>query len=185
MLGLTTNIISNCILLCFLFRTSCSNPAGTRNAHSVHIITNRLEKNETTKAYSWDEADRIQHPSDYNRNRWHKGSYKYKHHNQTYVEFGLIHEGDREDDTQYKFLVHSKMEGNGCRPTLKIQFLPGQGTEVPALSEGKLYDPNETLSDPSSHVQPNAQQNLETIRGAYTKKIAWFVYYKYFSIEIK
>ena len=170
MFRITTNIISNCILLCFLFRASCSNPAGTRNAHSVHIITNRLEKNETTKAYSWDEADRIQHPSDYNQNRWHKGSYKYKHHPETYVESELVHEGESEEEKQYRFLVHTHMEGDGCRPTLKIQFLPGQGT-ISRFAEEMLYDPTEPLPDPSSHLQPNAQQNLEPIPGAHTNKL--------------
>ena len=156
---------------CLLFRTSCSNLAGTRNAHSVHIITNRLERNKTTKAYYWDDADRIQHPTDYSRSKWHRGSYKYKHHPQTYVESESVNEGKSDEERQYRFLVHSHMEGDGCRPTLKIQFLPGQGNEVPALSEGMLYDPNEPLPDPLSHLQPEAQQNLETIPGAYTKKL--------------
>ena len=63
------------------------------------------------------------------------------------------------------------MEGDGCRPTLKIQFLPGQGTAVPSLAEEMLYDPTEPLPDPSSHLQSNAQQNLEPIPGAHTNKL--------------
>ena len=156
---------------CSSFSTSCSNPAGTRNAHSVHIIPNRLEQNETSKAYSWAEADRIQHPSDYYRNKWHKGSYVYKHHPQTYVESELVNEGESDEERQYRFLVHTHMKGYGCRPTLKIQFLPGQGTHVPSLAEEMLYDPTEPLPDPSSHLQPNAQQNLEPIPGAHTNKL--------------
>ena len=88
-----------------------------------------------------------------------------------YIQYELVHEGGKDDPSQYRYLVHSKMDGHGCRPTLKIQFLPGQGNEVPALSEGMLYDPHEPLPDPLSHLQPEAQQNLETIPGAYTKKL--------------
>ena len=146
-----------------IFSPKCSNPAGTRNEHSVHIIRNILEQNETSNAYYWDEAHKYQHKSDASRNRWHKGTYIPKPHPQTYVEFGLKHKGQTDDDEQYQFLVHSKMEGNGCRPTLRIQFLPGQGN----LGARMLYDFSEPLPDPkaSSDLQSEAQKHSEIIQG--------------------
>ena len=84
-----------------------------------------------------------------------------------YVEYELVHQGGKNDPSQYKFLVHSKMDGHGCRPTLTIQVLPGQGS----LGKKMLYDFSEPLPDPSSHLQPNAQQNIEPIPGAHTNKL--------------
>ena len=92
-----------------------------------------------------------------------------------YVKDDVLNPGESDEEKQYRFLVHTHMKGDGCRPTLKIQFLPGNGTAVPEFSgffsEGMLYDPNAPDHDPASHLEPKAKKYPETIPGAHTNKL--------------
>ena len=93
-----------------------------------------------------------------------------------YIQYELVHEGGKDDPSQYRFLVHSKMDGHGCRPTLKIQFLPGQGS----LGKRMLYDFSEPLPDPKASVDgsltPEAQHELNVIPGFIRKCTIYIVY---------
>ena len=129
------------------FSGSCRNIAGTRNAHSIHIIQNHIQQNETTRAYMWDKKDATRR-----QKKWKKGSYAPKHHPQIYLEF----EQQNSKTDEYRFLVHSKMYGGGCRPILKVQLFPGEGP----LGDKMIYDFSEPLPvinldhlSPEKHVQ--------------------------------
>ena len=116
-----------------IFRGSCDSNVGTRNGHSVHINDNILEHNKTTDSYKWKgrEGEKLQP-------KWHTRAHKPQHkHAHTYVEF----EQQDSKTNQYRYLVHSHIYGNACRPTLKIQFFPGAGP----LGETYVYDFSEPL----------------------------------------
>ena len=115
---------------------SCDQVAGTRDGHSIHILHNIMRHNETTDEYKWktSEANILQ-------KKWHTNSItcscepKSPYHPQIYLEFELVDKSTQ----QFQFLVHAKMSGKACRPTLTIQFFPGMGS----IGENQVYNPNE------------------------------------------
>ena len=141
-------------LYTFSYRGTCDQNAGTRDAHSVRIRHNIMSHNETTKKYKWkdSEASKLQ-------KQWHTDTTtcsgcKPTHHPDTYLEFELV---DKKSD-QYQFLIHSRMSGKACRPTLKIQFFPGMGP----LGEIHIYNPSEPAKpDPTpQHRQMERQSGI-------------------------
>ena len=110
----------------------------------MHIVHNILDKNDTTGAYKWDEARKLQH-------KWHLGKFTPLYHPQIYLEFDKV----TIQPDEYRFLVHSSMYGDGCRPTLKIQLFPGMGS----LGKKHVYDFSAPLPDAEPLPVPDKNQH--------------------------